>query len=31
MGDSAGGQADIEASKGVQDVAAEFAAYGFAP
>ena len=31
LGDSAGGQADIEASKGVQDVAAEFAAYGFAP
>jgi tetratricopeptide (TPR) repeat protein len=31
VGDSAGGQADIEASKAVQDVAAEFAAYGFAP
>ena len=31
LGDPAGGQADIEASKGVQDVAAEFAAYGFAP
>ena len=31
MGDSAGGQADIEASKTVQDVAPEFAAYGFAP
>ena len=31
MGDTAGGQADIEASKAVQDVAAEFAAYGFAP
>jgi tetratricopeptide (TPR) repeat protein len=31
MGDTAGGQADIEASKQVQDVAAEFAAYGFTP
>ena len=31
MGDSAGGQADIEASKQVQDVAAEFAAYGLMP
>lgn len=31
LGDTAGGQADIEASKTVQDVAPEFAAYGFAP
>jgi len=31
VGDTAGAQADIAASKEVQDVAAEFAAYGFAP
>jgi tetratricopeptide (TPR) repeat protein len=31
MGDTQGAQADIEASKAVQDVAAEFAAYGFTP
>jgi tetratricopeptide (TPR) repeat protein len=30
-GDTAGGQADIAASKEVQDVSAEFTAYGFAP
>ncbi len=30
-GDTAGGQADIEASKAVQDVTAEFAAYGLTP
>jgi tetratricopeptide (TPR) repeat protein len=31
LGDAQGAQADIEASKAVQDVAAEFAAYGLAP
>jgi tetratricopeptide (TPR) repeat protein len=31
MGDTQGAQADIEASKAVQDVAAEFAAYGLMP
>ena len=31
MGDTEGAQADIEASKAVQDVAAEFAAYGLTP
>ena len=31
MGDAPGAQADIEASKAVQDVAAEFAAYGLTP
>ncbi len=30
-GDTAGGQADIEASKAVQDVTAEFTAYGLTP
>jgi hypothetical protein len=30
-GDSAGAQADIAASKEVQDVAPEFSAYGFTP
>jgi tetratricopeptide (TPR) repeat protein len=31
LGDTQGAQADIEASKAVQDVAAEFAAYGLMP
>ena len=31
LGDAQGAQADIEASKAVQDVAAEFAAYGLTP
>jgi tetratricopeptide (TPR) repeat protein len=31
LGDTAGAQADIAASKAVQDVASEFAAYGFIP
>jgi tetratricopeptide (TPR) repeat protein len=31
MGDAQGGQADIDASKAVQDVAGEFAAYGLTP
>jgi len=31
MGDTQAAQADIEASKAVQDVAAEFAAYGLTP
>lgn len=31
VGDTAGGQADIAASKAVQDVTAEFAAYGLTP